>query len=77
MFIDTNEIERIGGREKNPDIAVALRILELNGLIIREVTDGMVNCALRGFDTGTGDPNDYRRRMRAALEATLSLQPQN
>lgn len=71
MFINMKEIERIGGREKNPDIAVALRILELNGLVIRVVTDGMVNCALHGFDTGVGDPNDYRKRMRAALEAAL------
>ena len=73
MFIDTKEIERIGGRALNPDIAVALRILELNGLIISDVTDGMVNRALQGFDTGTGDPNDYRKRMRAALESALNI----
>lgn len=33
MFIDMPEIERLGGRERNPDIAHALRILELNGLV--------------------------------------------
>lgn len=33
------------------------------------ITDEMVTRALNGFDTGTGDPNDYRKRMRAALEA--------
>lgn len=71
MFINMKEIERIGGRDRNPDIAVALRILELNGLVIRDVTNGMVNRALQGFDTGTGDPNDYHRRMRAALEAAI------
>lgn len=72
MYINMKEIERVGGREKNPDIALALRILELNGLIINEVTSGMVNIAMNGFDTGVGDPNDYRSRMRAALEAVLT-----
>jgi Lar family restriction alleviation protein len=41
----------------------------------RAVTDDMVKRALQGFDTGTGDPNDYRRRMRAALEAALNPSP--
>ena len=36
------------------------------------VPDEMVSRALQGFDTGVGDPNDYRRRMRAALEAAKS-----
>lgn len=36
-----------------------------------EVTEVDVNAALQGFDTGVGDPNDYRKRMRAALEAAL------
>ena len=36
MKIDMKEIERIGGREKNPDIAAALRILELNELVSDE-----------------------------------------
>lgn len=72
MFINTKEIERLGGRERNADIHTALRILELNGLIISDVTDGMVNRALQAFDTGTGDPNDYHARMRGALEATIS-----
>lgn len=35
------------------------------------VPDDMVDRALRGFDTGTVDPNDYRRRMKLALEAAL------
>lgn len=35
------------------------------------VTDDMVARALQGFDCGTGDPNDYKRRMRLALEAAL------
>lgn len=39
------------------------------------VTDEMVKRALQGFDTGTGDPNDYPRRMRAALEAAVAAQP--
>ena len=36
MFIDTKEIQRIGGVQngRNPDIAHALRILELNDLLI-------------------------------------------
>lgn len=33
------------------------------------VTDAAVTLALQAWDTGVGDPNDYRRRMRAALEA--------
>lgn len=37
----------------------------------RVVTDEMVTRALQGFDCGTGDPNDYRRRMKFALEAAL------
>ena len=36
------------------------------------IDDAMVGRALQAFDTGTGDPNDYRSRMRAALEAVLS-----
>jgi hypothetical protein len=39
------------------------------------VSADMVSRALQGFDTGTGDPNDYRSRMRAALEA--AIQPNN
>lgn len=39
-----------------------------------EVNDELVGRALRGFDCGTGDPNDYRRRMRLALEAALHHQ---
>lgn len=35
------------------------------------VTDDMVRRALAAFDCGTGDPNDYKRRMRFALEAAL------
>lgn len=35
------------------------------------VTDKMVARALAGFDVGTGDPNDYKRRMRFALEAAI------
>jgi hypothetical protein len=31
--VNMREIERIGGKEKNPDIAAALNLLELNGLI--------------------------------------------
>lgn len=31
--VDMGEIARIGGRELNPDIAAALHILEINGLI--------------------------------------------
>lgn len=38
----------------------------------RSVTDEMVARALAGFDVGTGDPNDYKQRMRLALEAALS-----
>lgn len=37
----------------------------------RIVSDDMVRRALAGFDCGTGDPNDYKRRMRFALEAAL------
>jgi len=36
MKIDMQEIERIGGRAKNPDIDAALRILEMNGLVVEE-----------------------------------------
>lgn len=36
MRINAAEIERIGGRAKNPDIDAALRILELNGLILND-----------------------------------------
>ena len=36
MRIDVTEIERIGGRKKNPDIDAALRLLEVNGLIVDE-----------------------------------------
>lgn len=39
------------------------------------VDDAMVSRALGGFDIGMGDPNDYHRRMRAALDAALSTQP--
>lgn len=35
------------------------------------ITDDMVSRALAGFDCGTGDPNDYRRRMKFALESAL------
>ncbi len=35
------------------------------------IDDAMISRALSGFDTGVGDPNDYRKRMRAALEAAL------
>lgn len=35
------------------------------------VDDAAVSRALHGFDTGTGDPNDYRKRMRAALLAAF------
>lgn len=41
-------------------------------LSARAVDDTMVSRALKAFDTGVGDPNDYRRRMRAALEASIS-----
>lgn len=34
-----------------------------------EVTDEMVKRALGAFDDGVGDPNDYYRRMRKALES--------
>ena len=37
------------------------------------ISDTMVSRALQGFDTGVGDPNDYRRRMHAALEAALNV----
>lgn len=37
----------------------------------RPVDDAMISRALQGFDCGTGDPNDYKRRMRFALEAAL------
>ncbi len=33
MFIDMNEIERIGGLEKNPDIRGALKLLKLSGVL--------------------------------------------
>lgn len=33
------------------------------------VSDATITAALQAFDTGVGDPNDYRKRMRAALEA--------
>ena len=36
MLIDMKEIERIGGRSKNPDIDAALRILELNSLVAED-----------------------------------------
>lgn len=39
------------------------------------VDDVMVGRALRAFDTGISDPNDYRRRMRAALEAVMNVLP--
>lgn len=35
------------------------------------VDNAMISRALAGFDTGRGDPNDYRRRMKFALEAAL------
>lgn len=41
------------------------------------VDDAMITRALAGFDTGTGDPNDYRKRMRAALEAALVVSEAN
>jgi hypothetical protein len=33
------------------------------------VTDEIITIALQAFDTGIGDPNDYRKRMGAALAA--------
>ena len=36
------------------------------------INDAMIDRALQGFDTGIGNPNDYRKRMRAALEAALN-----
>jgi hypothetical protein len=38
-----------------------------------QVTDALVNVALNAFDDGVGDPNDYNRRMRKALEAAFAL----
>lgn len=40
------------------------------------VTDEMVKAALQAFDSGVGDPNDYWKRMRAALSAvSMDVQP--
>ena len=41
------------------------------------IDDAMVSRALSGFDCGTGDPNDYKRRMRFALEAALECSTAN
>lgn len=39
-----------------------------------EVTTDMISRALLGFDRGIGDPNNYQRRMEAALTAALNTQ---
>lgn len=53
-------------------IALELRSDELDEALERlEINATMVQRALKGFDCGTVDPNDYKRRMRLALEAAL------
>lgn len=42
---------------------------------LKTIDDATISLALQAFDTGHGDPNDYRRRMRAALEAAISDYP--
>lgn len=38
MHINSRELERIGGVARNPDIAHAMRLLELSGVLVRSTT---------------------------------------
>lgn len=54
-------------------IALALRSDERDELLERlTINDAMISRALSGFDCSSGDLNDYKRRMKFALEAALN-----
>lgn len=65
MQINADEIERLGGRSKNPDIDAALRLLELNSLLVPES-----ECCQQGGES-CGPFDDQEReneRLREALK---------
>lgn len=83
VLLGENVQDGIHGFGETPRLAVYdfnkawdrhLPAVEIGGAAPRGaiIDDAMISRALTGFDTGTGDPNDYRKRMRAALEAAFN-----
>lgn len=55
-----------------PYLEAARAMLPHGYVIVPQIpSEEMIQRAVQGFDCGTGDPNDYKRRMRFALEAAL------
>lgn len=63
VYVCIKDACRTEHEKKHPNVSPASFIID----------DAMITRALARFDTGVGDPNDYRKRMRAALEAALSF----
>lgn len=61
VYVCITDACRAEHEKKHTDVSPASFIID----------DAMIARALAAFDCGTGDPNDYKRRMRFALEAAL------